>query len=462
MKKRSLFKEIVYPKKQKYTKRNWNTYLKENNLSSGEDNINIKQNKKFFSNINSESYQNNKDDKDSKNITPQFKYNILKENTNLDYNDKAEDNYINIRKADNGILNEQISFENISNKKNEENTKENNIILYQYIYDNILNLSIDDNSNKDDSGESEIEEDISVYDKSKKLNNHIISNLSKEINNKSDVDKIQFEKNNDNLNKKENTIENNNILSHKTSNISNNIVVVNDEEILFNNRKYKLFTRTKYIKKDKIKRLIYKCENLKKNERNCNKYKHSAFCNSKIEYIYPEQGVKSGYFIKKEHSLDCDNLYKKSYDNNLKDNNKEVLTNKKNNDDKISFIEKCENLMNNSSIYDRRLFKNEFKNIYNENKYSFEINDNFLSNIISKWRSKTDRFNKTTVLNNVYDYNNNQILREYRTLYIQIGNKSKPKKLEYIIWINNENLNRFRKSKYIFIDFTFHTPPEFS
>ena len=125
-------------------------------------------------------------------------------------------------------------------------------------------MSIDDNSNKDGSGESEIEEDISVYDKSKKLNNHIISNLSKEINNKSDEDKIQFEKNNDNLNIKENIIENNNILSHKTSNISNNIVVVNDEEIIFNNRKFKLFTRTKYIKKDKVKRLIYKCENLRK------------------------------------------------------------------------------------------------------------------------------------------------------------------------------------------------------
>ena len=61
MKKKSLFKEIVYPKKQKYNKRNWNTYLKENNLSFGEDNINIKRNKKIFSNNNSESNQNNKE-----------------------------------------------------------------------------------------------------------------------------------------------------------------------------------------------------------------------------------------------------------------------------------------------------------------------------------------------------------------------------------------------------------------
>ena len=264
------------------------------------------------------------------------------------------------------------------------------------------------------------------------------------------------------MDKKEDIIFNENILNNKQINISNNITNINEEEILFNNSKYKKFTRKKYIKKDKIKRLIYKCENLRKNERNCHKYKHSAFCNSKIEYIYPGQGVKSGYFIKKNHSSECDNLYKNTFNDNYIDNNNDILKNNINNiNDKNSFIEKCENIMNNSSIFDRRLFKNEFKNIYNKNKYSFEISDNFLSNIISKWRSKTDRFNKTTVLNNIYDYNNNQILREYRTLYLQLDNKTKPKKLEYIIWINNENLNRIRKSKYIFIDFTFHHPPDF-
>ena len=53
--------------------------------------------------------------------------------------------------------------------------------------------------------------------------------------------------------------------------------------------------------------------------------------------------------------------------------------------------------MNNSSIYDRNLFKTKFLEIYNNNKYNFPMNTNFLSNIITKWRNYTNGFNKSTI-----------------------------------------------------------------
>ena len=37
--------------------------------------------------------------------------------------------------------------------------------------------------------------------------------------------------------------------------------------------------------------------------------------------------------------------------------------------------------MDNSNIYDMKLFRNKFKKIYHENKYNFPINDNRLNNI---------------------------------------------------------------------------------
>ena len=36
------------------------------------------------------------------------------------------------------------------------------------------------------------------------------------------------------------------------------------------------------------------------------------FCQSTIEYIEPEQNVKSGYFCKKEHSVECGEMNDKS------------------------------------------------------------------------------------------------------------------------------------------------------
>ena len=74
-------------------------------------------------------------------------------------------------------------------------------------------------------------------------------------------------------------------------------------------------------------------------------------------------------------------------------------------EDKKEFISKCEELMNNSSIYDRRLFKETFKEIYNgKNKnYNFPLSNNFLSYIISKWKQNSYKFKKECALYDIKD-----------------------------------------------------------
>ena len=117
--------------------------------------------------------------------------------------------------------------------------------------------------------------------------------------------------------------------------------------------------------------------------------------------------------------------------------------------------------MNASTIYDRTLYKDKFKEIYNSEKYNFPLNDNILSNIINKWKNESNKFNKSTIFNNKFDYKNNLILREYRTKIGLKKNSTTILENEFIIWANEENIKRIRKAKYFYIDGTFPHPPEF-
>lgn len=119
--------------------------------------------------------------------------------------------------------------------------------------------------------------------------------------------------------------------------------------------------------------------------------------------------------------------------------------------------------MNKSNIYDRNLFKKTFKDLYNDKNidYDFPLNDNFLSNIISKWKNNSIRFIKSVALKEIKDYENRLILREYRNIPLENNSKIKISSLEYIIWANSENLKRIKVSKNLFVDGTFHHPPEF-
>jgi len=126
-----------------------------------------------------------------------------------------------------------------------------------------------------------------------------------------------------------------------------------------------------YNTKHNIKKLVYKCCNIRKEEAFRIKTHQKKFCNSTIVYVEPNQNVKSGYFLKKDHTKECYNLTN-LYNNNTKVND--------NNNDKNHFYELCYTIMNTSDIYDRRLFKEKFKHIYNSNKYKFPLNNDMLLN----------------------------------------------------------------------------------
>ena len=117
--------------------------------------------------------------------------------------------------------------------------------------------------------------------------------------------------------------------------------------------------------------------------------------------------------------------------------------------------------MNSSSVYDRRLFKTKFLEIYNNKKFNFPVNNNLLSNIITKWKISTNRFNKSTIWDKMYDYHNRLILRDFRSVFKQNESKKTISSFEYIIWANEENLQRIRKTNHLYIDGTFHHPKDF-
>ena len=174
------------------------------------------------------------------------------------------------------------------------------------------------------------------------------------------------------------------------------------------------------------------------------------FYNANIEYILPDQKRKSGYYLKHDHSEECYDLK-----NIISRNEHKTIR------DRDKFIEECENIMNKSSIYNRNLFKTEFKNLYNKNKYDFPINNNLISKIITKWKNSSLKMNKSIIFTDKYDHNNNLIFRDYRNITIYSTNKNSNIAVEYIIWGNNENINRMRISKHYYIDATFHHQEEF-
>ena len=230
-----------------------------------------------------------------------------------------------------------------------------------------------------------------------------------------------------------------------------NISFKNDDSIIFNGKEFKSFSRfNNYKTKDKSERIIYKCIYNRKNEKLRIETNQKSFCNATIECkINPLTQAKQ-YILLKDHSTECGNM-------NLIHSSK-IEANKTNS--KEEFIKECEKIMNSSNIYDRNMFKEEFKKLYNKIKHDFPLNNNFLSNIITNWKKNSIRFTKYSVLENKFDYNDRIIFREFRSILIENG-KNNYKNLEYIIWANDENIQRIRKSNHLYIDGTFHHPKEF-
>ena len=61
---------------------------------------------------------------------------------------------------------------------------------------------------------------------------------------------------------------------------------------------------------------------------------------------------------------------------------------------KEEFIRLCEEIIDSSTIYDRNLYKNKFKEIYNNNIYDFPINNNMFLNMMTKLKNSCYKFKK--------------------------------------------------------------------
>ena len=144
-----------------------------------------------------------------------------------------------------------------------------------------------------------------------------------------------------------------------------------------NKKEFKSFSRYNiYNNKWKIKKIIYKCANIRKDKILRRATGQSVFCNTTIKFIESSQNVISGYFIKKFHSEECEELDIKKIRENIKIKiEKDAI--------KLEFNKLCIEFMDNTIIYDRRLYKEELKKIYISKKYYFPLNDNLLSIIIT-------------------------------------------------------------------------------
>ena len=79
--------------------------------------------------------------------------------------------------------------------------------------------------------------------------------------------------------------------------------------------------------------------------------------------------------------------------------------------------------MNSSTVFNRPLFKEKFKEIYNSKKFNFPINNSFLSNIITKWKTTSYKMTKSIVFIEKFDYNNRLIFRDFQSKYVEYERK---------------------------------------
>ena len=79
--------------------------------------------------------------------------------------------------------------------------------------------------------------------------------------------------------------------------------------------------------------------------------------------------------------------------------------------------------MNNPTIYDRNIYKNRFKEIYNYNKFHFPLDNSILTNIITKQKNKSIRMNKSVALYERKDYKNRFFFSEFRTFITEVENE---------------------------------------
>ena len=101
------------------------------------------------------------------------------------------------------------------------------------------------------------------------------------------------------IKKQKKTKENNNLniinlFYNNTNDILENKIKKNENSFIFDGKLFKKHIKlSNYMRKDNIKRNIYKCEFNQHKEKLRQELKLKVFCNAKIEYILPKQKLKA-------------------------------------------------------------------------------------------------------------------------------------------------------------------------
>ena len=305
--------------------------------------------------------------------------------------------------ADKCIPNENTTLE--KNNFNEKLKEINNVNEWENLiltYINEKDYSIKEDSSIDNDSEEFNNNKDSFYKENLETNNNMVNIKASDFPNKNDTnkknDKLEEEFSNNEekkiINDEKYTSKNinyNDLFLNKSNEI-NSIYIKNQFQntFIFNGKEFKKYARyNKYNKKSNIKRSIYKCINNWKDNNLRKSTNKTTLCNATIEYIAPNQNIKSGYFLKKDHTEECYDLDVNPLPNKENKKYKKEILEKElyHKQSKENFIRLCEEVMNSSTVFNRPLFKEKFKEIYNSNKFNFPINTSFLSNIITKWKS---------------------------------------------------------------------------
>ena len=114
----------------------------------------------------------------------------------------------------------------------------------------------------------------------------------------------------------------------------------------------------------------------------------------------------------KEHSSLCNKFLVIK-----KDNESDVILHYNN------FILKCKFYLDSQEIYNRKDFTSKLQEIYNENRYNFNLKENTIKNIISRWKTNSLRFTKYNALYNKFNKQKKLILWAHEETVIFSSNK---------------------------------------
>ena len=143
----------------------------------------------------------------------------------------------------------------------------------------------------------------------------------------------------------------------------------------------------------------------------------------KITY-YPDNEEDSKFKITGEHSYDCIEKY-----NEERTDKREYLDNFE------KFSDLCLETYNKLDYYNRKEYIQIAYKILNDNKFKIKINENKIKNMISKWKTNSQKFTKFLFLNDTQTFDSQNLLQAY--IYKILTYNNKRIKFECFIWGND-------------------------